>query len=131
MSGNENKVNELNEALKGMWDSLTDEQKERAKECKSMDELMSLAGKMRIELPDELLETVAGGIRWCFDAKETFNTVYCPYCRKSNYQTVYPGGANSVSVRCRKCDGKYIQADDGSTYDENGNFLGTFKSGCH
>ena len=61
MSDNENKVNELNEALKGMWDSLTDEQKEKAKECKSMDELTELAAKFGVELPDEMLETVAGG----------------------------------------------------------------------
>ncbi len=32
MSENDNRKNELNEALKGMWDSLTDEQKEKAKE---------------------------------------------------------------------------------------------------
>ncbi len=62
MSENENKTTELNEALKGMWDSLTEEQKEKAKECKSMDELMALAGRMGVELPDELLENVAGGI---------------------------------------------------------------------
>ena len=36
----ENKMNELNKALAGMWDSLTDEQKEKAKECNSVDELM-------------------------------------------------------------------------------------------
>ena len=126
MSDNENKVNELNEALKGMWDSLTDEQKEKAKECKSMDELMSLAGKMRIELPDELLETVAGGFWFTHDSAKTFKTVICPYCSKSNYQLIGHG-----AITCVKCDGKFYQDYDGNTYDENGNFLGTFKSGCH
>ncbi len=52
---------ELNEALKGIWDSLTDEQKEKAKACRSMDELAALAGQMGVELPDELLDSVAGG----------------------------------------------------------------------
>ena len=55
-------ANELNEALKGLWDSLTDEQKEKAKACKNMDELTKLAGKEGVELPDELLDDVAGGV---------------------------------------------------------------------
>ncbi len=55
-------TDELNEALKGLWGSLTDEQKEKAKECKNMDELAALAGKLGVELPDELLNSVAGGV---------------------------------------------------------------------
>ena len=51
----------LNEMLKGLWDSLTDEQKAKAKECKTVEELVELAGKEMIELPDELLEAVSGG----------------------------------------------------------------------
>ncbi|MBE7008748.1 MAG: hypothetical protein E7422_06390 [Ruminococcaceae bacterium] len=63
MSENENKSIDpkLAEALKGIWDSLTDEQKEKAKACKTMDELTALAGKEGVELPDELLDAVAGG----------------------------------------------------------------------
>ena len=48
-------------AVKGIWDGLTDEQKEKVKECKSMDELTELAAKFGVELTDEMLETVAGG----------------------------------------------------------------------
>ena len=51
----------MNAALKGIYDSLTDEQKEKAKACKTMDELTELAGKEGIELPDEVLDAVAGG----------------------------------------------------------------------
>ena len=51
----------LNGMLKGVWDSLTDEQKEKAKACKTADELLKLAGEEGIELPDEVLDTVAGG----------------------------------------------------------------------
>ena len=63
MSENENKSIDpkLQEALKGIWVSLTDEQKEKAKACKTPDELTLLAGKEGIELPDELLDAVAGG----------------------------------------------------------------------
>jgi hypothetical protein len=54
-----------NEKLNGMidelWDSLTDEQKAKVKECKTVDELVELAGKESIELPDEMLEAVSGG----------------------------------------------------------------------
>ena len=51
----------MNAAIKGIYDSLTDEQKAKAKACKTMDELTLLASKEGIELPDELLDAVAGG----------------------------------------------------------------------
>ena len=51
----------LSEMLKTVWDSLTDEQKEKAKECKTADELLKFAGEEGIELPDEVLDAVAGG----------------------------------------------------------------------
>ena len=51
----------ISDALKGIYDSLTDEQKEKAKQCKTMDELMTLAGEWGVELPDEILDAVAGG----------------------------------------------------------------------
>jgi len=51
----------LNVMLKGVWDRLTNEQKEKAKACKSADELIKLAASEGIELPDELLDSIAGG----------------------------------------------------------------------
>ena len=55
----------LNEMIDELLDSLTDEQKAKAKECKTADELVEFAGKEMIELPDELLEAVsaAGPLR--------------------------------------------------------------------
>ena len=50
-----------NEILAGLWDSLTDEQKEKAKACKTADEFIKFAGKEKIELPDDILEAVSGG----------------------------------------------------------------------
>lgn len=50
------------ELLKGIWDSLTEKQKEKAKACKTADELVKLAASEGIELPDELLDAVAGGV---------------------------------------------------------------------
>ena len=51
----------VNEALKDIYDSLTDEQKEKAKACKTTEELMAFVAKEGFELPDEALEAVAGG----------------------------------------------------------------------
>lgn len=51
----------LDKVLEGIWESLTDEQKEKAKACKTVEELTLLAGKEGVELPDEMLEKVAGG----------------------------------------------------------------------
>ena len=51
----------LESALKGIFDSLTEEQKEQAKACANMDELTALLGKLGVELPDELLEDGGGG----------------------------------------------------------------------
>lgn len=51
----------LNELLTAVWDSLTDEQKEKAKACRSEEELLKLAAEEGIELPDEVMDAVAGG----------------------------------------------------------------------
>ncbi len=61
MKSKENKTFEQNEAIKKFWTSLSGEQRERAKSCKSIDELMSFVGEEGVELPDELLDAVAGG----------------------------------------------------------------------
>ena len=67
MNENKNIDSKLNAALKGIYDSLTDEQKEKAKACTSMDEMMALAGEWGVELPDDVLDAVAGGFEWDLD----------------------------------------------------------------
>ena len=57
MSENKNLHEQMAELLNG----LNDEQKEKAKQCKTVDELMSLLGELDIALPDELLDAVSGG----------------------------------------------------------------------
>lgn len=44
------------------YENLSPEQQEKAKACKSMEELATLAEEEGFELPDEMLEGVAGGI---------------------------------------------------------------------
>ena len=69
----------MKEAFKGIYDNLTDEQKEKAKACKTMDELMTLAGEWGVELPDEVLDAVAGGfgIVWEDVTLEELKEEYC------------------------------------------------------
>ena len=74
----------MKEAFKGIYDNLTDEQKEKAK----ADEMMALAGEWGVELPDQLLDSVAGGTiklgggydhGWCDDGRSCNNS-YCYDC---------------------------------------------------
>ncbi len=60
----------MSKLLRGMWDSLSDGQREQAKRCKTMDELAALAAKEGMELPDEALDMVAGGAGGCDDESE-------------------------------------------------------------
>ena len=39
----------MKEAIKGFYENLTDDQKEKAKACKTMDELMTLAGEWGVD----------------------------------------------------------------------------------
>ena len=41
----------------------TDEQKEKMKACKTAEELLTFAREENINLPDELLEAVSGGVQ--------------------------------------------------------------------
>ena len=53
---------ECKKSSKNFFDQLTDEQKAKAKECKTAEELMDFFDKEGLELPDELLDSVAGGL---------------------------------------------------------------------
>jgi len=55
------------------FDDLTDEQKAKAKACKTPEEMLALAREEGYELTDEELEGVSGG--WC---AADFNDNPCP-----------------------------------------------------
>ena len=59
------KGHDMDDALKAtlteLWASLTDEQKAKAEACTTMEELLAFAGEEKIELPDDLMDEVAGG----------------------------------------------------------------------
>ena len=71
----------MKEVMKGIFDNLTEEQKEKAKACKTMDELMTLAGEWGLEIPDEALDAVSGGCSSsCSDCGEDCGSYFfvCP-----------------------------------------------------
>ena len=51
----------MNEKIADILNSLTDEQKEKVRACKSLDEFTACLAEMGVELSDELLDEVAGG----------------------------------------------------------------------
>ncbi|MBR1829701.1 MAG: hypothetical protein IJ781_09375 [Atopobiaceae bacterium] len=73
----------LDAALHGVWESLTDEQKAKARACKSAEEVMRLVAEEGIELPDEMLQAVSGGVlfrtsrgaRATGDPNDTFDVI--------------------------------------------------------
>lgn len=59
-------------ALENIYDGLTEEQKAKAKACRTPEELVNLAKSEGVELTDEQLEGIAGGTGW--------NSRKCPHC---------------------------------------------------
>ena len=62
-------------------DNLTAEQTEKAKACKTADELLDLAKAEGVELTDEQLEGIAGGSVW--EDEQTGWAANCPACGKT------------------------------------------------
>lgn len=46
------------------FEDLTDEQKSKARECKTTEELIAFAESEGIELSEEQLDAMAGGVNW-------------------------------------------------------------------
>ena len=61
MSENKKADSKAIQAFTDLYDSLTDEQKEKTKACKTAGELTSLLSQLGVALPDEMLDSVAGG----------------------------------------------------------------------
>ena len=47
---------------KKIYDNMTDEQKKRAKRCKTSEEFMAIVEGEGVEMPDEMFDDVAGGV---------------------------------------------------------------------
>ena len=72
--------NKIMEAMKGIYDSLSDEQKERADKVDSYEAFMKFLDEENIELPEELMEDAAGG-KWFWQKDQgdpTIKAVFGP-----------------------------------------------------
>lgn len=79
--------------------NLTDEQLEKARECKSEEELLDLAKKEGIKLTDEQLASVSGG---CGAKQEE---VACPICGNKNLDVDvrYVNSSDQTIYTCPEC----------------------------
>ena len=76
--------------------NLTPEQIEKAKACKSADELMALAKAEGVELTDEQLDQISGGSVW---DEATYTELKCPSCGKK----ITWMGVSDRPVMCPYC----------------------------
>ena len=85
---------------------LTPEQQEKAKACKTKEELLQLAADEDMEIPMDALESVAGG---CGDCEHSFAEVekieMSPYCGTNDKHIVYNGMKllYLMTKTCSKC----------------------------
>ena len=64
------------DAVKDIWNSLSDEQKEKAKACKDEKELFAVLKENSAALPDEALDNVAGGAYYVRNDKNNCYDIY-------------------------------------------------------
>ena len=55
------------EDYKKMFDGLSEDLKKKATECKNAEELIALAKTEGIELTDEQMDAISGGVNWSCD----------------------------------------------------------------
>ena len=85
--------------------SLTKEQLERARACKSNKELLELAKEEGIELSEEQLGSVHGGA--CIQGKQPEHRM-CPHCMSNNTDfSYYDESENEVDYYCKDCGHKW------------------------
>ena len=75
---------------------LTEEQKNKVKECKSSEEILALAKAEGVTLTDEQLEAVSGGA--CIEC-----IIKCPKCGSGNWNDEYKE-INHIKYRKFKCN---------------------------
>lgn len=82
---------------------LSEEQIERARACKSQEELLALAKEEGIELSNEQLEAISGG---CIQEEE-YKGFICPNCGSTDTYGIYSqymhNSNGGYHCRCRTC----------------------------
>lgn len=82
---------------------LTEEQKNKVKECKSSEEILALAKAEGVTLTDEQLEAVSGGICHTDD-----KPVKCPECGSKDLELQSDPFATSGVFKCRECGHRFV-----------------------
>ena len=78
---------------------LTEEQIAKVKACKTQEEVLALAKEEGIELTEEQLEAVSGGVCTSSDVME------CPHCHtKKHVKKVQLAGSSGKSYKCSQCN---------------------------
>ena len=106
-----------------------------------MDELAELAGAAGVELPDEMLDAVAGGKN-----KDNSQKLYCPYCKATEPVNVYDlttirknGNVMNLLIvkefKCQKTGRRfYLEEKYMQYYNDQemyfGDYVAPSKSGC-
>lgn len=86
------------ELLKG----LTEEQKNKVRECKSSEEILALAKAEGVTLTEEQLEAVSGGMCHTDD-----KPVKCPECGSKDLELQSDPFAMSGVYECKKCGNRF------------------------
>ena len=81
------------------YEDLTPEQIEKAKTCKTPEEILALAKQEGYELSDEQLEQIAGGDTW---GEINAFISCCPYCGSNQLEFVEKNGDKRI-YRCKSC----------------------------
>ena len=85
----------MNEKFEEYIKDLSPELQEKARACKTKNELLELAADEDMEIPMDALEGVAGG---CGDEQ-----LSCPYCGSTDISSE-PVNGHGTRLFCRKCE---------------------------
>ena len=84
------------------FEDLTPEQQEKAKACKTPEDMMKLAKEEGYNLSEAELETIAGGVSWdCISDKDTYSVVGSrfPFAARVEWRI---GGGAGILLKTRR-----------------------------
>ena len=82
------------------YEDLTPEQQEKARACKTSDELRGLALENGIELSDEQIDKISGGWK---DGCSYSEPTECPICGGTDFYEIDKNTGYTKKTVCRKC----------------------------
>ena len=93
--------------IEGYIKDLSPELQEKARACKSVDELLALAKENSVAIPDEALGSIAGGqdseVGNCNPSDSP-----CPKCGSTNVKCISGGDLGMCQYRCLDCENVWM-----------------------